>query len=160
MLADHLPGGTWEEADELTREQTKLVKKTNTVSEGDFGKLDRLLREKPNASTLALEAHILFSNNKTAKWLREKSQAEQDTLLKMARSLAPAHKQKFKERLASIQQQRRQALETCERELQRKEQSLLLEKEKLTSEIVIAGLWQTPAQVEAGLSQLKSETAK
>ena len=39
----------------------------------------------------------------------------------------------------------------CERELQRKEQSLLLEKEKLTSEIIIAGLWQTPAQVEAGL---------
>jgi len=60
MLADHLPGGRWEEADEVTREQTKLVKKTNTVSERDFGKLDRLLREKPNASTLALEAHILF----------------------------------------------------------------------------------------------------
>ena len=96
MLADHLPGGTWEEADELTREQTKLVTKTNTVSERDFGKLDRLLREKPNASTLALEAHILFSNNKTAKWLRERSQAEQDNLVKMARSLAPAHKQNLK----------------------------------------------------------------
>ena len=96
MLADHLPGGTWEEADELTREQTKLVKKTNTVSERDFGKLDRLLREKPNASTLALEAHILFSSNKRAKWLRERSQAEQDTLLKMARSLAPAHKNNSK----------------------------------------------------------------
>lgn len=128
MLADHLPGGTWEEADELTREQTKLVTKTNTVSERDFGKLDRLLREKPNASTLALEAHILFSNNKTAKWLRERSQAEQDNLVKMARSLAPAYKQKFKEPLASIQQQRRQALEMCEHELQRKEQSLLLKK--------------------------------
>ena len=86
MLADHLPGGRWEEADEVTREQTKLVRKTNTVSERDFGKLDRLLREKPNASTLALEAHILFSNNKTAKWLREKSQDEQDNLLKMART--------------------------------------------------------------------------
>ena len=72
MLADHLPGGTWEDADELTREQTKLVKKTNTLSERDFGKLDRLLREKPNTSTLALEAYILFSNNKTAKWLRER----------------------------------------------------------------------------------------
>ena len=90
MLAGHLPGGTWEEADELTREQTKLVKKTNTVSERDFGKL---LHEKPNASTLALEAHILFSNNKTAKWLRESSQAEQDNPLKMARSLVPAHMQ-------------------------------------------------------------------
>ena len=130
MLADHLPGGTWEEADELTREQTKLVKKTNTVSERDFGKLDRLLREKPNASTLALEAHILFSNNKPAKWLRERSQAEQDTPLKMARSLAPAHKQKFKEWLASIQQQRRQALETCERELQKKRTKPLIGKRK------------------------------
>ena len=92
--------------------------------------------------------------------VERKSQAEQDNLLKMARSLAPAHKQKFKESLASVQQQRRQALEMCEHELQRKEQSLLLEKEKLTSEIVITGLWQTPAQVEDALSQLKSEIAK
>ena len=50
----------------------------------------------------------------------------------------------------------------CELELQKKkkEQSLLLEKEKLTNEIVIAGLWQTPTQFEAGLSQLKNETVK
>ena len=32
------------------------------ISERDFAKLDRLIREKPNASTLALEAHILFTN--------------------------------------------------------------------------------------------------
>lgn len=50
----------------------------------------------------------------------------------------------------------------CELELQKKkkEQSLLLEKEKLTNEIVIAGLRQTPTQFEAGLSQLKNETVK
>ena len=78
----------------------------------------------------------------------------------MARSLAPAHKRKFKERLVSIQEQRRQAQEMHESELQRKEQRLLLEKERLTSEIVMAGLWQTSEQVEAGLSQLKSKTAK
>ena len=36
-----LPGGTCE--DELTREQTKLMKNTKTVSKKVFGKLDRLL---------------------------------------------------------------------------------------------------------------------
>ena len=36
---------------QLVTFQTKTVKPTNVISERDFGKLDRLLREKPNAST-------------------------------------------------------------------------------------------------------------
>jgi len=34
---------------------------SNTISERDFAKLDRLLREKPDATTLALEGLIMFS---------------------------------------------------------------------------------------------------
>ena len=45
----------------------------NIISERGFAKLDRLLREKTNATTLALEGTILFSNKKTAWWLRKKS---------------------------------------------------------------------------------------
>ena len=71
MLEDHLPGGKWEGTSDSVRKQTKSVTKTNTVSERDFAKLDRLLREKPNASLLALEGHILFSTNKTSKWLAQ-----------------------------------------------------------------------------------------
>ena len=44
------------------RKETISVKKTNTISERDFAKLDRLLREKPHATMLSLEAHIPFSN--------------------------------------------------------------------------------------------------
>ena len=51
------------------REECVSVKKTNTISERDFAKLDRLLREKPHATTMSLEAHILFSNNETIKRL-------------------------------------------------------------------------------------------
>ena len=49
ILEDHLPGGKWEGASDSVRRQTKSVTKTNTVSERDFAKLDRLLREKRNA---------------------------------------------------------------------------------------------------------------
>ena len=73
MLEDHLPGGKWEGASDSVRRQTKSVTKTNTVSEHDFAKLDRVLKEKPNASLLALEGHILFSTNKTSKWLAQQN---------------------------------------------------------------------------------------
>ena len=72
-MCDHLPGGVLDEA--FTNLVMQSVPKTNVVSERDFAKLDRFLREKSNASTLSLEALILFTNNKTAKWLDSK-QAE------------------------------------------------------------------------------------
>ena len=91
MLEDHLPGGKWEGTSESVRNQTKSVTKTNTVSERDFAKLDRLLREKPHASLLALEVHTLFSTNKTSKWLAQQTAHKQESLLTSARRLAPAH---------------------------------------------------------------------
>ena len=65
LVQDHLPGGAHCNPSVELINETKSVSKTNVVSERDFGKLDRLLREKPNATTLSLEAMILFSNNKT-----------------------------------------------------------------------------------------------
>lgn len=47
MVADHL-GGTYEC---ITDDEIALVPKTNIVSERDIAQLDRLLRQKPNAST-------------------------------------------------------------------------------------------------------------
>ena len=91
---------------ESARSETATVKKTNTTSERDFARLDRLIREKPHATTLALEAHILFSNNKTAAWLATKSESETKAFLTAARKLAPQHKHKFKQRLASIERTR------------------------------------------------------
>jgi len=58
LVEDHLPGGKLDDTDETLIKQTKSVPKTNTVSERDFAQLDRLLREKPNASILSLEAMI------------------------------------------------------------------------------------------------------
>ena len=59
-------------------------------SERDFGrKLDRFLREKPNASTLSLEAMIMFTNNKTASWLNTKTlkEREESEFIKQARCI-------------------------------------------------------------------------
>ena len=72
VINDHLPARKAVDRNELARSETLTVRNTNTTSEHDFAKLDRLLWEKPHARTLALEAHFLFSNNKTAAWLATK----------------------------------------------------------------------------------------
>ena len=43
LVQDHLPGGKLNNPSDTLCEQTKLVPTTNTISERDFGKLDRLL---------------------------------------------------------------------------------------------------------------------
>ena len=97
-LKDHLPGGTFHKVTTELAEQTASVAKTNAISERDFAQLDRLLREKPNAQTVALEGMILFANNKTGAWLQSKSMSEQAAILQLARQAAPQLRDKFRER--------------------------------------------------------------
>lgn len=72
-----------------------------TQSVRDFGKFDWLLREKTNATTLAM---ILYSNNKTSEWLRSKTGDEKKSIFEAARKVAPSHRELFKqiERNSSI----------------------------------------------------------
>ena len=55
MLTDHLPDGNYSDTD---KEIQASVPKTNVVSERDFAMLDRLMRLKPNATLVAIEAVI------------------------------------------------------------------------------------------------------
>ena len=64
LLADHLPGGQYHSFDNRLEREAATVANTNAVSERDFAQLDRLLRQKPRAHTVALEGMILFANNK------------------------------------------------------------------------------------------------
>lgn len=88
MLIDHLPGGEFHGVEDSTLiAETLSVPKTNIAPERDFGILDRMLSQKPNATFIALESMILFSQNKTSDWLREKSPEERDRLLQASRKL-------------------------------------------------------------------------
>ena len=142
------------------RKETISVKKTNTISERDFAKLDRLLREKPHATMLSLEAHILFSNNKTREWLESKSPVELKALMETARKSVPKQKRKFKERLLAIQAHRTELQEKQERDKEAAKQRLLLEKEKITTDMIQYGLWQSENDVNEGLKLVKSEIQK
>lgn len=161
VLTDLLPVTQAEEDNKLEmRGETSSVPTTNTISERDFAKFDRLLREKPHASTLALEAHILFTNNKTSKWLNQKSMAEREKLIKEARKNAPSYRKTYKERLTQIEKEHMKQQEDKIKKNQEAERRSLEAKEKIASEIINYGLWQSIGQMDCCLNGISSETQK
>ena len=160
LVGDHLHGGSYDATNETLIEENRSVPKTNTVSKRDFAQLDRLLREKPNASVLSLEAMILFSNNKTGKWLNEKLPSERSELLRKARAHAPELRHLYQARKKKLLSERARVLQAKELALKCLQEKKVQEKEKLTQAMMIYGLWQTDKQMKEGLVKLKSKTSK
>ena len=86
-MLDHLPGGIYH-SDTMsshpdTTEEVLCVPTTNVSPERDFAILDRLLREKPNASLIAIESMMLYSKNKTSKWLEQQTDDDKSKPLEL-----------------------------------------------------------------------------
>ena len=89
-----------------------------------FGLLDHLLKQKPNISTIASEAYIMFLQNKTMEWLCKKTTDEQSVQICEARKSTANLLDKFKQRKEEPEQRegqrsedksRRRKHSTCER---------------------------------------------
>ena len=161
LLVDHSPIMTsLKENKEKLHTETKSVPTTNVISERDFAIFDRLIREKPNASTLALEAHILFTNNKTSEWFTRKSEKERDKMMADARKNAPLYRKRYQQRKLQIEEERTRQQAEKQRAKEEAQRKLLATKEKLTMDILDFGLWQTETQVDSNLESLRSESQK
>ncbi len=161
MLVDHLPGGVHQESRSREYEaETASVPNTNTVSERDFAQLDRYLREKPNATTVALESLILFSNNKTKAWLEGKDDQEKTRIFTAARKLAPQVRKKYRERREEIRKHRAQVILHREQERLAKKRKEEARRQQLVDEISLAGLWQTEEDVRKELGNMRSVKQK
>ena len=160
LVEDHLPGGRYDDFGDQLSEETITVPKTNTVSERDFAQLDRLLREKPNATTLSLEALILFNNNQTSKWLDEKEASVQAELMAKARKCGLEFKKQYEVHKRKMLEKRNEILRAKQAALAHLQEKKVMEKENLTQAMMIYGLWQTKEQIVQGVSKCKSNTLK
>jgi len=160
LVEDHLPNGKYDNPSAELVAETKSVPTTNVISERDFAQLDRFLREKPNATTLSLEAMIMFSNNKTASWLHTKTLKEREELMKKARSVTPEFKQLYRVRRQQLLEARASLLQAKRLQLERLQAKKQREKEGLVQEIVKYGLWQSKQQVSEQLLKLKTKKEK
>ena len=163
ILSDHLPGGAFYQPSDTSSASVSSVAKTNAVSERDFAQLDRLMREKPNAATIALEGMVLFANNCTGAWMNSKTAEERHAIIALARKCADGLRKKYQERRSAILKHRAAELRRKEEELAAKRAKELQRKEQLTNDIARdGGLWTSAAMVNekvAGLPSINSRRA-
>jgi hypothetical protein len=96
------------------------ARKTNVVPERDFGMLDRLLLQKPNATTLVCEG-MMFTKNDTKGWRDSLTQEKRAVVMDMARNSKSSQQQQFIERMSAIRRKREEKLEKG-KEMARKEE--------------------------------------
>ena len=142
IFADHLQGGKWADASPETREKTKGLPKHNKFSESIFAHLDRLLREKPNITTIASEAYVMFAHNRTSQWLDAKSSTEKESIFSSARKSVTKVRKAFKVRQLEIREARRVAVAEKLQKAEENRAKQLRKKEQQTSDIIHWGLWQ------------------
>lgn len=157
LVLDRLPGGQFHStSDSQIVREVKCVPKTNVAPERDFAALDRLLSQKPNATYIALESLLLYSQNQTAEWLLGKTEEEKERLFSAARTLTSIHKANFKKRRDEIERKRLEVQQARDRARQLKHEKEVREKEELTKRLAPFGLWTTTTEVDQGLGVLKT----
>ena len=104
---DFLPGGIYSDPSDELKSKVGSVEKHNKFSERIFAYFDNLLRFKPHINTLASEAYITFSVNRTGELLSTKSEEESSALVEAARKEVSVIMKNFKERQENIKEHRR-----------------------------------------------------
>ena len=159
-VEDHLPGGKFHNPSPSLIAESKSCRKHNKFPERIFAILDNLMRKRPNASAIANEAFVMFTNNKTREWLDAKPEKDRKRLITDASVLAPGLRQKYKIRVKEIANSRKEALEKKREEIERKRGKELKKKQDLTDSITYYGLLQRPEAVDALLHSIRTKGEK
>uniref|UniRef100_A0A1I8JFB4 Rab-GAP TBC domain-containing protein n=1 Tax=Macrostomum lignano TaxID=282301 RepID=A0A1I8JFB4_9PLAT len=94
-VVDHLPGGALHNLPDDNSHLVATAPKDNVACEVSFAVLDSTVRSKLNMRPLARETFMLFKQNETSKWLRQKSLEEQDAMLSQAWHIAKDQRRKI-----------------------------------------------------------------
>ena len=112
---DQLPGGRYFNASNEIQEQASAVPATNVISERDFVVFDVLLKTRPAATTVALEALIMWMHNKSSKWLDSLTEEERAKYFQEARANVKSIREKIKHNRRKILEERKKKMVESER---------------------------------------------
>ena len=142
---------------EMHKKETDSVPLHNKFSETVFAVYDRLITVKPVIKLLAAEATVMFCLNKTAEYLKTKSEVEINVIMERAKKDTKHYQEEMRKRHVEITRRKKENLE----KKMKKEAELEAYREKVTLEItkgiIRHGLFQTENEVDVKMKLLKSK---
>ena len=141
----------------MHKQETDSVPLHNKFSETVFAVYDRLITVKPVIKFLAAEATVMFCLNKTAEYLKTKSEVEINVIMERAKKDTKHYQEEMRKRHVEITRRKKENLE----KKMKKEAELEAYREKVTLEItkgiIRHGLFQTENEVDVKMKLLKSK---
>ncbi len=160
QLKDQLPGGLYYEPSKDVLQETAMCPKQNIISERDFSHLDRQLRIKPTASTVAISGLVCFGNNKTAEYLEKVDDSTRQKMIAKAIKEAPKRRKDFQRKRKEIAEGKIRQMEEQKEKKEKQAVAKELLKEQVTSDLVsCGGLWTTNEIMDQNLGN-KDEKKK
>ena len=142
MLHDHLKGGKYDLPSDTLIEESESAPNENVFTESNFGCLDRLMREKPNANEITLESIIMCKSNKTQLWRESLNYTDREKWMNWAKKPRKDHYKQFLERRKIIRKLRNEKRLSKIENKKRKEIQIRKTKEELCKKIEnYGGLW-------------------
>ena len=105
-----MPEGKYSSFHANLKDECASAARPNEFPERVFGLTDSLIRHWQNTTEMCNEALFMFTNNKTLKWLEQKSDKERTCLLKDAQKFGSHLRKQYKQRTREIAAQRMLAL--------------------------------------------------
>ena len=162
-MFDHLEGGALDKRENNLNFQmdTASVPITNAQPERDFGMLDNLMRNRPRATTMALEGLVMCATNKVSRWRDGLSKEKKEMMIRCSMKSKKDHRRQYLQRIEKIKEKRAEKLIEGKDLKEKKEIGLRNEKKKLTKELEGAsGLWESVGEMKEKLAEFKSEKEK
>ena len=161
MLADHLVKGKYSgSASEALVSETKSVAKTNVNPERDFGMLDRLMVEKPRATSLVLEGIIMFRKNQTGVWRDKLPESQKQLVMDLAQKSKVEQKKTFLARQLEIKKCRMAKRAAKAADEEQKALKLRVKKGLMEQIGKFGGVWATENEIKTKLETCKTENDK
>ena len=154
-----LEGNLHNPSDEL-REETKNAPTTNAASERVFSSFDRLIRERPHATTLNLESTILFETNQTAAWLSGLDDSTKKHYMEIARKSAKTVLKDYQKRKIDIEERIRQNMLAKQKKAQEKERDALKRTRTIIAELQECGCEWSLTNIEEKYNKLKDANSQ
>ena len=158
LVENGLKGGKYDKPDVEMVDECTNAPKTNVVPERDFGMLDRLLAQMPNATTLVCEGIFKFTKNDTKGWRDSLTPEKRVAVMEMAWNSKSSQRQKTITRMSAIRRKREEKLEKGKQEKERKETKLRMLKQDLVHKVgELGGLWKTDQEINEQISKISKE---
>ena len=153
---DQLPGGKYWDPPKQMSASFQNVPSTNLIGERDFAQLDMLVRQKPSARLVALEAIIMWTNNKLPDWLDNLSDDDRSKYMKAARQCSSEVLHRYTERKKRIKVQKWEALQKSNQKRKEKEEKKMKSTASLVNEIVVlGGVWSSREKVDEEIQKME-----